>query len=180
MKGISLPINTIIIIALGVLVLLAIAAWFASQSNPQQTNYMVAWQQACNLWELSSNCNQDPDFYKQVKGIDLNGDGIDDTIQQICGYAIRTTNYEDCKKACCGTGLNITVELPGEGEGETEGGETGGEETGLSQCIISCNQAGYYTGQCVVNETECEEMGGNVSTVECSGDFPVCCCFSNI
>ncbi len=148
LKGVSLAVNTIIIIALGVLVLLAIALWFA-RSPTTITDEQVGWTKACTQWK-TYDCRETPDFYSTVRGVDLNGDGRDDTIQEICGVVHSTTNYEECRDICCGKPINIST----------------------TTCSEWCTSHGYKSGSCVVGECE----GFNPSLKFDCKDYETCCC----
>jgi hypothetical protein len=66
MKGISLPINAIVIVAIAVLVLVVIAAFFSGMLIPSSLEIQreSALNKACNIWRTSYNC--DPDKMNEV------------------------------------------------------------------------------------------------------------------
>ncbi|MCD6381832.1 MAG: hypothetical protein J7L43_02550 [Candidatus Aenigmarchaeota archaeon] len=92
MKGISLPINAIIIIALGIIVLLALAGWFTSQTRRNETNVMINLQKGCNLWK-ADNCNT------TWSNFNVSIDGQTKTIKNLCESAGAATQ-DQCKEIC--------------------------------------------------------------------------------
>jgi len=100
MKGVSLPVNTIVVIALAVLVLLAVATWFVIEmgKHSQTIECEDVWNKACIQWKVS-NCNQ-TEFENSVKN--WNGIDGDNSIRKACECARGTSDYETCKKLCCG------------------------------------------------------------------------------
>jgi hypothetical protein len=102
-KGISLPVEMIVIIAIAVLVLVVIAAFFAGGFGPP-TNTIVAqaaFSQGCNTWKIrSSDCSMNPN---QITISSYNPDGKansgDENLAKACqvlGYPLQS----DCARAC--------------------------------------------------------------------------------
>ncbi|MCD6381636.1 MAG: hypothetical protein J7L43_01495 [Candidatus Aenigmarchaeota archaeon] len=97
MKGTSLPVNSIVIIALAVIVLVAIAVWFSSEMlhGQKQVNAEQAWVSACNQWK-ATNCDAGH-FNNTLTGFP----GIS-TIKEACKAARGSDDADLCKKLCCG------------------------------------------------------------------------------
>lgn len=95
MRGVTLPVNTIVIITLSILVLLAVATWFSMEMihRGRTIDCEEAWNIGCNKWK-TFKCNQTR-FGDPVP----NWDG---TIKDACLCARGTDDYETCKKLCCG------------------------------------------------------------------------------
>ena len=72
MKGVSIPINTLIMLAVAIIVLLAAVAWFMGAFTGTSTDqvYRQRFQNSCSQW-VGSNCAQ-------------NGDGVDEVPDNIC------------------------------------------------------------------------------------------------
>ncbi|MBI5060840.1 MAG: hypothetical protein HZB67_00840 [Candidatus Aenigmarchaeota archaeon] len=106
-KGISLPVEMIVIIAIAVLVLVVIAAFFAGGFGPPGSTItdQAALSKGCNILKLRT-----PDCSAQLSEIKIPGynpTGAEsmkttgDTLKTVCdrlGYS--GTNYGDCKTAC--------------------------------------------------------------------------------
>ena len=60
MKGVSIPINTLVMLAVAIIVLLAAVAWFMGAFGPTATesNLKQRFDTACIKW-TSSNCEKD-------------------------------------------------------------------------------------------------------------------------
>ena len=60
MKGVSIPINTLVMLAVAIIVLLAAVAWFMGAFAPtaSQQTYKQKFDSACTSW-VSSNCALD-------------------------------------------------------------------------------------------------------------------------
>ncbi len=94
MKGVSLPVNAIVIITLAIIVLLAVATWFGIQMmrGGSTIECESAWADACPKWK-NVGCNES---YLREK---VNSDKFP-TIRDAC--LCKYGNIETCKKACCG------------------------------------------------------------------------------
>ncbi len=127
-KGISLPVEMIVIIALAVIVLLAAGAFFAVGFMPGagQTEDVAAWQRACGtmklrgctLTDFTTNANS-----ITVPGYDSNKDGSDDFVLVACQRATGYTSATDCHKDCCLVSDGIA------GGGSTPGGSSSDDVT---------------------------------------------------
>lgn len=75
MKGMELPVNTLVIIAIAATVMLVIIAMFAIGINPFKTTvgYDAAKTAGCKLL-LQDNCATSPKLIK-INNLDVNGDG---------------------------------------------------------------------------------------------------------
>ena len=108
-KGISLPVEMIVIIALAVIVLLAAGAFFAINFIPGQatTEDFSAWERGCSIWKLrgcSSNINPSEII---VTGYDYNKDNKDDSALDACKRALSTSNAQVCFETCCAPGSTM-------------------------------------------------------------------------
>lgn len=58
MKGVSIPINTLVMLAVAIIVLLAAVAWFMGAFGPaaRESSLRQALHNACDQWALT-NCN---------------------------------------------------------------------------------------------------------------------------
>lgn len=207
MRGISLPVNTIIIIALGVLVLLALASWFATHSKTKITDAVEGWEKACTIWKYYK-CDITKMSDLKVAMVDIDEDGQDDTIYEIC--MARYGNTQTCKESCCPS-MNITPPKTCEQACIEEGFETGSckqtcsdeeesiegticEEAGmicccsgggevLPACDVNDACAGYEYAECVSDETACESIeniGPHTYLLEGETSCPSggCCCYN--
>jgi len=75
-KGISIPINTLVMLAIAIIVLLATVAWFMGAFAPTATQQKLQgdFRNSCSFW-VNSNCEKDTSLY--------GSDGVPD---RICGY----------------------------------------------------------------------------------------------
>lgn len=104
-KGITLPVNAVIIIALAVMVLLMIAAFFgggAAQINKAALEN--AWSRCCSTIQSGVyNCNQSAELSKIDSGIDINSNGTTEDCHQICNAKFGgAAKDEKCVCACPG------------------------------------------------------------------------------
>ena len=83
-KGISIPINTLVMLAVAIIVLLATVAWFMGAFTPTATQQKLQadFRNSCSYW-VNSNCKKDTSSY--------GSDGVPDTI---CGYYKRMKNSD--------------------------------------------------------------------------------------
>jgi len=99
-KGIALPVNSVIIIALAIFVLLMIAAFFSrSGSELDRTQINSAFNQGCSLLASAYNC--DHDKIDQIKtSLVINGQAQD--LLQVCRISFndQTKSELKCKFAC--------------------------------------------------------------------------------
>ena len=99
MKGISLPINMVVIIAVAVIVLLSLAAFFMS-GFVQPTAKMSdtdAWNTGCGMWRMRGCKLADVDDIT-ILGYDPNGDGKDDSVAVACARAFNYPLGDDTTK----------------------------------------------------------------------------------
>lgn len=94
-KGVSIPINTLVMLAVAIIVLLAAVAWFMGAFGPTATesNLKQRFDTSCIKW-TSSNCEP-------------NGDGVDDVPDNICdayNELMKTTGncIHDSVASACG------------------------------------------------------------------------------
>lgn len=97
MKGISLSINTVIIIVLAIIVLIFVVWFFTSQTSPI-ANFLevqAAWQKGCYIYLQTGE--RDP-----MIDMDIDNDGLDDNFFKICkAYFNRVDiSLEDCLRQC--------------------------------------------------------------------------------
>ena len=101
-KGISLPVNAVVIIALAIFVLLMLAALFGGAfPQTRQTSVATAWSKSCAKLNQYYNCEV-ADF---DTGYDIDGDGATDTFLKVCQAYFDDPNLEieQCRDRCCGT-----------------------------------------------------------------------------
>ena len=94
MKGLELPVNILVVIAVAVIVLLGVTALYLAGFGPfaATTNVQTAWSSACNA--VVANCAYYDDIYKL---------GNVSTTAQIYGNSTTANLYELCKYR----GLNV-------------------------------------------------------------------------
>jgi len=106
MKGLDLPVNTLIVIIVAVLVLLAIIVLFLGGYTGVQTiDASTALTKAC-LMVINNGCDPNKVLDKQVcadilciKKVDLGNKGSADTVMTICN-ATGITDSTACLKRC--------------------------------------------------------------------------------
>ena len=101
-KGISLPVNAVVIIALAIFVLLMLAALFGGAfPQTRQTSVATAWSKSCAKLNQYYNCRV-ADF---DTGYDIDGDGATDTFLKVCRAYFDDPHLsdKDCRDRCCGT-----------------------------------------------------------------------------
>ena len=113
MKGISLPVNMVVVIAVAVIVLLSLAAFFMSGFVHPTTKMSDtdAWNTGCGVWRMRG-CKIEDVTKIKIAGYDTNGDGVDDSLavacQRVFGYsqseAESTGTDNPCWIKCCGWG----------------------------------------------------------------------------
>ena len=104
MKGISLPVNAVIIIALAVMVLLMLAAFFGGGVGQMSSaSVESAWSQGCNILKNTYNC--DATEVLNIKTTDITGDGVEDSLLVVCRakYKDDTLSEYWCRNKCCVT-----------------------------------------------------------------------------
>ena len=100
MKGVSLPINVIVIIVIAMIVLLAIIALFMGVWDPDQLAMEAAKNNACNML-VSTGCEDTDDI--KLSNYDATGDGnIDDadTLTKLCEKYDIYDKTECAQKLC--------------------------------------------------------------------------------
>jgi len=102
LKGIELPVNSVIIIALAIMVLLMIAA-FLMGADVSPSKIEGAWSQSCGVLKNTHNCNKS--FVDSLKVVDVTGDGIADSMLTICRakFNDQTLTKTYCRNKCCNT-----------------------------------------------------------------------------
>jgi len=104
MKGIELPVNSVIVIALAIMVLLMIAAFLMGGLGPMSsTDVENAWTQGCSVLKNTHNCDRTKVDSLQV--VDVTGDGIADNMLTICRakFNDQTLTGTYCRNKCCTT-----------------------------------------------------------------------------
>lgn len=107
MKGISLPINMIVIIALAVIVLLAVTAAFMGGFGPgtKTISHQQAWYIGCNMAKLrgcsTELFNTGSGKIITIPNYDPDGDGSDNNILDACSKAIGVNDTDECRQVCC-------------------------------------------------------------------------------
>lgn len=108
MKGISLPINAIVVVAVAVLVLVVIAAFFAASAGSGMTTitHQQAWDKGCS--QIRAKGCLTADFAAatayEIDNYDIDGDGEPwNTILDACHNVYGTnTDSDQCRTLCCG------------------------------------------------------------------------------
>ena len=111
-KGISLPVNAVVIIALAIFVLLMLAALFGGGfGQTRQANVATAWSKGCAKLNQYYNCRAE----NFDTGYDIDGDSVSDSFLKVCQayFDDPNLNIEQCRDRCCGTTTRY-----GSGEGE--------------------------------------------------------------
>jgi hypothetical protein len=105
MKGIELPISTLVIVVIVIVVLLAVIALFFGVWNPGRSSISLeaAKNNACQML-ISTGCN-DPDKII-VRDFDVDGDNIineaaDDNLLKLCEKYYGISGSEECKTQIC-------------------------------------------------------------------------------
>lgn len=103
-KGITLPVNSVIVIALAVMVLLMLAAFFAGgASQIDKATLENAWTKCCSTIQGMYNCNQSANLSNINPGIDINANGTTENCEQICKAKFGVmAEPKDCVCACPG------------------------------------------------------------------------------
>lgn len=101
MKGISMPIETVVTIVIAVIVLTVIVLFFSGQFNPSAGNINAQQRQATNCGVLVRETNGKCDRLSSDSS-------INDNIKQACmdlkGYPkCQSGTMEECLKDCCKT-----------------------------------------------------------------------------
>ncbi len=107
LKGISLPVNAVIVIALGIMVLLLVAAFFAGGAGKMNKATLEnAWTQCCSTIQTVHKCNTSTDLSKINPRFDINSNGTTEDCKFICKekFGLTTITYDskECVCACSG------------------------------------------------------------------------------
>lgn len=102
MKGVSLPINVLVIVVLALIVLLAILALFYGVWKPEGITLEAAKNNACNML-LSTGCNDPSTIVVRDFDADRNGEAnsAGDTLLALCENWYSISDPYDCKKIVC-------------------------------------------------------------------------------
>ena len=107
MKGISLPINAIVIVAIAVLVLVVIAAFFSGMLIPSSLEIQreTAVNKACQTWRLSFDCDPDNIEDATVAHTEPSDPSRTDpyNVEELCvllGLAITPEEDNACRAKC--------------------------------------------------------------------------------
>ncbi len=142
MKGIELPVNSVIVIALAIMVLLMIAAFLMGGLGPMgSTDVESAWSSGCKV--LTSTYNCDSTKVKTIdSGVDVTGDGVSDTLFQVCQKKYgETSTGEDitenfCRNKCCTTIISTELDCVQDIDCNSAVGGLGWTcDTGTSKCV---------------------------------------------
>ncbi len=105
LKGIALPVNSVVIIALAMMVLLMLAAFFAGGFRQgSSTKVENAWNNGCRTLEEAYNCDAD-DVSSIETGKDVTGDDSPDDLLTVCKQKFddKSLNKYFCRNKCCRT-----------------------------------------------------------------------------
>jgi len=100
-KGISLPTNTLIILIIAVIVLLAVVALFMSGIlSWESINLSRAVAQGCTKY-VNLGCKENQDFSAIDTDVDIDGDGVTDTFDVVLKKAMGAGyRVNDVQKRC--------------------------------------------------------------------------------
>ncbi len=106
-KGITLPVNSVIIIALAVMVLLILAVFFVKGTgNINKTELENAWTACCSTIQTIHHCNTNESAFKLSDinpGYDINSNGTTENCEQICRMKFGLiADHKKCVCACPG------------------------------------------------------------------------------
>lgn len=102
-KGISLPIEMVIVISISVIVLLAVIAYFTSSffRTAATINDEEAWNNGCAIIK-ARGCRLDEDLGAlTISDYDPDGDKADNSVREACWNRLKYTDDRDCIVACC-------------------------------------------------------------------------------
>ena len=108
MKGISLPVNTVIVISVAVLVLGLISMFFSSSTgtSTRAISHADAWNRGCSQANARGCLVNDFGGLSGIiiAGYDPNGDGVNDYLWIACKnfFANNGLTAADCRAKCCG------------------------------------------------------------------------------
>ncbi len=104
LKGIALPVNSVIVIALAVMVLLMLAGFFAGgASNINKASLENAWTNCCNTIQTVKKCDTNTELSDINPGFDINSNGTTEDCEFICEEKFGLTyDSKDCVCACPG------------------------------------------------------------------------------
>ena len=108
MKGLELPVNILVVIAVAVIVLLGITALYLAGFTPFGTSVQLqsSWNSACQ--NIVSNCayyDSDTKLTSITTTVDANNDGINDNLLELCqgmskNQTPTTNQVVNCRRAC--------------------------------------------------------------------------------
>ena len=108
MKGLELPINVMIILVLGMIILIVVVALVYGAYRPSigSVDLTTAKNNACQML-VSLGCERTSPGYVLIPNFDANGDGEineEDTLMSLCEekYGIETDDESGCKTQVCG------------------------------------------------------------------------------
>ncbi|MEM7816898.1 MAG: hypothetical protein QXZ20_03220 [Candidatus Aenigmatarchaeota archaeon] len=101
-KGISLPVNFIVILAIAIIVLLiAVTLIFPWIRGPGATIVdSQAWSRGCMMWQ-QRGCRIGDMSNIVIENYDPDGDGRFNTLADACRRYLRYTDEEQCRRVCC-------------------------------------------------------------------------------
>jgi hypothetical protein len=107
MKGLELPINMIVVIAIAVLVLTVVAAFFVGQTGGgvDTVRFESAFTSACTTWRTAYNC-ADTNMGLVPVNFKFSGQTQNANMDQMCKYKILgstttgTYSTTDCQRLC--------------------------------------------------------------------------------
>jgi len=101
LKGISLPVNFIVILAVAVVVMLIVVILMTGVITPLPVNDVQAWTIGCERL-IQRGCRADDVRNIVITGYDPNGDGQWDNLLTACQRRLGR-DYDDqrCRDACC-------------------------------------------------------------------------------
>lgn len=102
MRGLELPVNTLIVIVLAIIVLVAVIAFFMGAWRPGVSGIEMenAKNSGCQAF-VSAGCD-DRDLNIIIVNYDVDGNGAkDDSLLRLCEHYGCTQDNPDDKMACC-------------------------------------------------------------------------------
>ena len=106
MKGISLPIEMIIILSISVIVLLAVAAYFTQGMviGGESISDAAAWEKGCQIWKQRGCSNVAGEMASiTISFYDPDKNGVENTLADACRFFLSYTDQNDCWNVCCAT-----------------------------------------------------------------------------
>jgi len=157
LRGVSLPVNSVIIIALAILVLVSLGYMFITGTNPfpQTVNPESAFITGCNKYFQTGNSPEN------IPVGDINNDGKSDNLLAACRlyFSNESMDADGCLQKCRERFPFSSIGSGSSGGGSSGSGSSGG---GSSSDIVCC-------GTKCVNKLTCKWTSGSGGGITCPG-----------